>query len=105
MAAGTVTSDEIWHFLEGGPLELFAFDPRLNKFKSSLVGPFSTKDCQPIHVVPAGYWQAARPKGKYTLVSCTVGPGFEFEDFTFVADIPGHEKAFEDQLRELRHLL
>ncbi|HEU4926485.1 MAG TPA: cupin domain-containing protein, partial [Vicinamibacterales bacterium] len=36
---------------------------------------------EPVHVVVAGEWQAARPAGGYTLVGCTVGPGFEFEDF------------------------
>ena len=32
-------------------------------------------------VVPAGTWQAAASRGDYTLVGCTVAPGFEFEDF------------------------
>jgi predicted cupin superfamily sugar epimerase len=33
-------------------------------------------------VVPAGHWQAARPVGpRHALVSCTVGPGFDFADF------------------------
>jgi predicted cupin superfamily sugar epimerase len=39
-------------------------------------------------VVPAGSWQAARCAGAYTLASCTVGPGFEFADFTLLADVP-----------------
>jgi predicted cupin superfamily sugar epimerase len=41
--------------------------------------------------VPTGHWQAARTTGDYTLVSCTVSPGFEFEGFTLAApdfDIP-----------------
>lgn len=32
-------------------------------------------------VVPAGWWQAARSTGAWTLVSCTVSPGFRFEGF------------------------
>jgi hypothetical protein len=32
-------------------------------------------------VVPAGWWQAARSTGEWTLVSCTVSPGFRFEGF------------------------
>ena len=36
------------------------------------------------HVVPAGHWQAAEPFGEYSLVGCTVAPGFEFEDFSFM---------------------
>ena len=34
-----------------------------------------------MHVVAAGEWQAARTTGAYTLVGCTVGPGFDFSDF------------------------
>ena len=36
----------------------------------------------------AGYWQAARPLGSFALCGCTVGPGFEFEDFSFLRDSP-----------------
>lgn len=40
---------------------------------------------RPQAVVPSGVWQGARPMGdgpfQYTLVGCTVSPGFEFEDF------------------------
>jgi predicted cupin superfamily sugar epimerase len=43
---------------------------------------------RPVAVVPAGSWQAARPLGAYTLVGCTVAPGFEFADFTLLADVP-----------------
>jgi predicted cupin superfamily sugar epimerase len=39
-------------------------------------------------VVPAGVWQAARSTGAYTLVSCVVGPGFTFEDFSMLRDAP-----------------
>ena len=33
-------------------------------------------------VVPANVWQSAEIEGDYALVTCVVGPGFEFEDFT-----------------------
>lgn len=42
-------------------------------------------------IVPEGHWQAARTTGDYTLVSCTVSPGFQFEGFELAApgfDIP-----------------
>ena len=48
---------------------------------------------------PAGYWQAAKSTGKFTLVSCTVGPGFEFEDFELLRNtnhISRLEKAIND---------
>ena len=65
-----VQSDEVWHFYEGDPLELTAGEERV------------TLDADHrVHVVPARVWQSARPLGAYALVGCTVGPGFEFEDF------------------------
>jgi predicted cupin superfamily sugar epimerase len=42
----------------------------------------------PVHTVAAGYWQAARPLGGFALCGCTVGPGFEFDDFSFLRDEP-----------------
>jgi predicted cupin superfamily sugar epimerase len=42
-------------------------------------------------VVPAGWWQAARSTGDWTLVSCTVSPGFRFEGFELAP--PGWEMA------------
>jgi predicted cupin superfamily sugar epimerase len=39
-----------------------------------------------VSTVAAGHWQAARPLGDYTLVGCTVAPGFDFADFTMLAD-------------------
>ena len=32
-------------------------------------------------MIPAGYWQAAKSTGEFTLVSCFVVPGFDFKDF------------------------
>ncbi len=65
-----VESDEVWHFYEGEPLELLTSD-----------GVTHLDENHRVHVVKARQWQAARPLGAYTLVGCTVGPGFEFEDF------------------------
>ena len=65
-----VDSDEVWHFYEGDPLELST------KSESVILDAGNR-----VHVIPAREWQSARPLGKYTLVGCTVGPGFEFEDF------------------------
>jgi predicted cupin superfamily sugar epimerase len=66
-----VLSDEAWHFYEGDPLELLIRGQE----------PVILDETHRVHVVPAGAWQAARPLGAYALVGCTVGPGFEFEDF------------------------
>jgi predicted cupin superfamily sugar epimerase len=40
---------------------------------------------RPVCVVAAGCWQAAKPRDDYSLVGCTVGPGFDFEDFQMIA--------------------
>ena len=42
----------------------------------------------PVAVVPAGWWQAARSLGAWSLVSCCVAPGFEFADFSLLLDLP-----------------
>lgn len=86
-----VVSDEAWHFYEGAPLELFSFAADGSKPSIHRLGPLEF-DAMPVHVVPAGWWQAARSLGGYSLVGCTVGPGFEFEDFTLLADLPDSQR-------------
>lgn len=49
-------------------------------------------DTVPVAVVPAGCWQAARPLGAYTLVGCSVGPGFDFADFELLTPGPERER-------------
>jgi uncharacterized protein len=83
-----VASDEVWHFYEGHPLELFVADSALDQVARHLLGPVEA-GVQPVHVVPAGAWQAARSTGAYTLVGCTVAPGFEFADFRMLHELPG----------------
>jgi uncharacterized protein len=75
-----VASDEVWHYYEGGPLELLVADAGFHDVSRRLLGPVA-ETTQPVQVVVAGEWQAARLSGSYTLVGCTVGPGFEFADF------------------------
>jgi predicted cupin superfamily sugar epimerase len=82
-----VASDEAWHFYEGDTLELLVASADLKRVERRTLGP-ARGATQAVHVVPAGAWQAARPLGAYTLAGCTVGPGFEFEDFTMLRDGP-----------------
>ena len=49
------------------------------------IGPLGPEQT-PIVSVPAGRWQAAESLGSYSLVCCTVGPGFEFADFELLGD-------------------
>ena len=83
-----VASDEVWHLYEGGPLELLELDAQARHLVRHLVGPVGSGDAAPVHTIPAGAWQAARPLGDYVLVGCTVAPGFDFADFTMLADQP-----------------
>jgi uncharacterized protein len=82
-----VRSDEVWHFSEGAPLELWIATPEGNRAEPHRLGPLANGQ-RPIVTVPANWWQAARSSGDYTLVGCTVGPGFEFQDFMLAADQP-----------------
>jgi predicted cupin superfamily sugar epimerase len=80
-----VRSDEVWHYVEGGPLELLLVPPEATRIERVQLGPLDSRRV-PVQTVPAHCWQAARPLGAYTLVSCTVGPGFAFADFELLAD-------------------
>jgi len=83
----SVTSDEIWQFCEGEPLDLFVADSQFEHLSAHALGPLDA-GLQPVRVVSAGQWQAARSRGAYTLVACTVGPGFDFADFRMLRDAP-----------------
>lgn len=85
-----VASDEAWVHLEGLPVDLWTWDPSAPEGADAvLLGPVGPSGAdgrpgiQPQHVVAAGLWQAARPRGSsgFSLVACTVGPGFDFSDF------------------------
>jgi len=80
-----VESDEVWHFHAGDGLRLYDFDAQKNTIRRLRLGPPNPgvpgPGPVPLHVVPAGHWQAAEPDGAYALVACDVAPGFDFEDF------------------------
>lgn len=93
LAAGEISrwhrirSEEIWHYYEGAPLELLQLSPDGSDLERILLGPFGDRQ-RPCHCVPGSHWQAARARGDYTLVGCTVAPAFEFADFALLADFP-----------------
>lgn len=99
-----VSSDEIWHFHAGAPLELLVYSPETRVARRNVLGP-PTVEQEPIGIVRAGEWQAARSLGAFSLVGCDVGPGFEFEDFRFVATVAGHEAHFTGELARYSGLL
>jgi uncharacterized protein len=106
-----VTSDEIWHHCGGAPLELLSYVQETRELRRQVLGPASGSlagphgEQRPIGIVRAGEWQAARSLGAWSLMGCDVGPGFDFEDFSFVASIAGHEAAFTGPLARFSDLL
>ena len=92
-----VAADEIWHFYEGDPLELGIANPEATEITVVRLGPLAG-DAQPVRVVPAGGWQAARSLGEYTLVGCSVGPGFDFADFSLLRDLAATQPALSARL-------
>lgn len=91
-----VVWDEVWHYYEGAALELFWAEQGADKYTRCLLGDVGGLS-RPIAVVPGGCWQMARTTGEYTLVGCTVGPGFEYEDFRLLREVA--EEASEIQRR------
>lgn len=97
-----IQSDEIWHFYAGGSLEVFVIhnDGRLKVVK---LGPNPDNGEVFQAVVPAGVWFGSKPASTstYSLVGCTVAPGFDFEDFELaqrsdlLALYPQHQRIIE----------
>lgn len=74
-----VDAVEIWHYYAGSPLNLEIADEHGRR--TLHLGPDLMAGEAPQVVVPAGAWQAAESLGDWTLVGCTVAPGFEFAGF------------------------
>jgi len=96
-----VLSDEIWHFYEGDPLDLVWWDRTTGALERHRLGPVAGDSTRPVAVVPAGWWQAARTTGSYTLVGCSVGPGFDYADFAMMRDDPAAVRDLRERRPEL----
>ena len=82
-----VDAVEIWHWYAGAPLELeITHDTGHDRFR---LGNDLASGERPQGIVPAHAWQAARSLGDWTLVGCTVAPGFDFRTFELAP--PGWE--------------
>lgn len=99
-----VRSDEVWHWYEGESLVLWLATPDCSSIERHVLGPVAA-GTGPIVTVPADWWQAAQPQGTYALCGCTVAPGFEFADFTFLRDDPGATAALRRADPRLSSLL
>ncbi|WP_416916117.1 MAG: cupin domain-containing protein [Roseicyclus sp.] len=85
-----VDATEIWLYHAGAPLILSLSDSDQGPATDHLLTPDLAQGAPQI-IVPEHHWQAARTTGDFTLVSCTVSPGFSFSGFTLAPpgfDIP-----------------
>ncbi len=83
-----VDAAEVWHWYAGAPLEL-ALAPHGGPETIVRLGTSLAISERPQAVVPADHWQRARSLGPWTLVGCTVAPGFTFDGFELAA--PGFD--------------
>ncbi len=96
-----IKSDEIWHFYDGNPLTIYVINVEGN-IEQYKLGLDPDNNFLPQVTIPANCWFAAATKGDYTLVGCTVSPGFDFHDFTMadrnelINQFPVHRKIIED---------
>lgn len=74
-----VIHDEIWNYYEGDPIKLIEYNG--NEMFEKVIGPGSDDY---FVVIKGGVFQAAESIGDYSLVGCTVAPGFDFKDFSFL---------------------
>lgn len=80
-----IKSDEMWFFHEGSPLTVHVFSD--NGYEKLLVGPSDQEGHLPYQLVKSGviFGSTVDQEDSYSLVSCVVAPGFDFEDFRLVS--------------------
>jgi predicted cupin superfamily sugar epimerase len=76
-----VDAAEVWHHYAGAPLALHVAENEKAKPRANVLGKNLAAGERPQIVVAEGHWQAAETLGDWTLVGCTVAPGFEFSGF------------------------
>jgi uncharacterized protein len=76
-----IDATEVWHWYAGDPLELDVATNSTAAMERVVLGADLASGERPQAIVPARAWQAAQSLGDWTLVGCTVAPGFEFSGF------------------------
>ena len=76
-----VDAAEVWHHYAGAPLALHIAENEKAQPATNVLGKNIAAGERPQVVVAEGHWQAAESLGDWTLVGCTVAPGFEFSGF------------------------
>ena len=77
----TVDASETWHWYAGAPLRLALASSEIGPVTETILGSNLSQGQRPQAVVPAGHWQQAESLGAWSLVGCTVAPGFTFDGF------------------------
>lgn len=80
-----VLHGEIWNFYAGDPLRLITFDKDPNQATVTRLGGGGAAVSY-ASIVEPGHYQAAESEGEFSLVGCSVAPGFDFADFSFLQD-------------------
>jgi predicted cupin superfamily sugar epimerase len=94
-----IQSDEMWHFYAGDAIKVYYIDKEGNMLIIKLGNNPENEEVFQA-VVPAGVWFGSKPavENSYSLVGCTVAPGFDFADFempdqrTLLKEYPQHEE-------------
>lgn len=102
-----IQSDELWHFYTGSALNLFVLHEN-GQFELIRLGSNMTNGEVYQAVVPAGSWFASQPSEPdgFSLLGCTVAPGFDFNDFELarrdelVAQYPEHAELISRYTRQ-----
>ncbi|MDQ3036425.1 MAG: cupin domain-containing protein [Myxococcota bacterium] len=102
-----IASDEVWHHHAGAPLRVVQLDEHGARI-DHLLGTDLARGQRPQAVVPAGAWFGAHVEddGAWSLVGCTVAPGFDFADFelgdrdALLARFPQHAELVRRLTRE-----
>ena len=92
-----IKQDEIWHFYDGSPIYLHIIS-ETGEYSKHVIGRNFSKGEVPQLVVPGNAWFAATVANEndYSLVGCTVSPGFDFNDFvlptraSLISQFPQH---------------
>ena len=100
-----IKQDEVWHFYTGNPIRIHLISPS-GEYSYFDLGLAFENGQEPQYVVPARYWFASETLGEFSLVGCTVAPGFDFEDFELANSteltrlFPSHKPLIQKYTRE-----
>jgi predicted cupin superfamily sugar epimerase len=98
-------SDELFHYYEGGPLEVLLLPPEPAGARLFTLGLDLAAGQRPQLVIPAGTWfgAALSPCATHCLWGCTVAPGFDFADFELAQgpELGQRFPTFADHIRRM----